>query len=1042
MDQHFPRAIPNAQIRGDQESATSTRSNVSPSVFVARRRGGTQSFLRRSRRDPYRFARDVARLTTTTTLFHASTIRRYVWKLLYIYMLGYEVEFGHMHVVGLISAPKYSEKQVGYTVASVLLNETHEFLRLVINSVREDIISRSEIFQCLGLSFVANVGGREFADALAADVQRVLLNGGARPIVRKKAALALLRLFRRNKEILTPETFSRQLADLLDERDLGILSGVMSLLTGIVAHDSTGYEVCIPKVCAVMTRLARNKDIPADYQYYLLPSPWLQVKCLRALQYFPTPEDPEYLQAEVEVISGILQGTDTVRNVNKNNALHSVLFEAVSLAAQLDLGEDRGLIERSISVLGTFITKSEPNIAYLGLNHLTNLVAPDTLEAIKSYIPEVIPRLHDVDISIRKRALDLLFAACDGTNARDIVGHLLRYLTTADFAIREELALKTAILAERNAGTIPNGKQWFLETCLTLIDKAGDFVSDKMWHRVAQVVTNAPELHARAARATLDRLRMGSPHFMFARVAAYCLGEFGHALGGEAPPAETASLLLEEFKGADVDTRRVILSALAKIAMRADEETRKKLGEVFRAHAVSEQVEIQQRAVEYFVMTNVAGNAQRLQSVMQPMPNFPERASALEGEVVTAGGGAADAAAVRKARPGAVRVPPPPRGAAETDHGSGSGRDSVGERVPTMGLADLLGGAGGAAGAAGAPAPGPVAGGLEDLLGAPAPGTGNGVVPSGALVDELSGLGPSGPSAPPHANSRDVVDVLTSAPLPSVGPSAGPSVGQAGPSAIRPSVDLAECLRKLNAADNGLLYEDPFLQIGVKSQWQANQGRVMLYLGNKHGAELTEFSLQLRSGSPADTASGAGPGLQTRLAPVPSSLGAKKQVQVLLELAATSAFETPPTLALRYAVADTGSVHSQNVTLDTPFGCHKFTQPWQSDGQPGAFFAKWRELTQKAQKVEVARANGSVAGIGGVADALRSVRLTPHPGLDPNPKNVVAAGIVPYAQAPGTTVMVRVESDANDAAVFRVTVAADDAATAAGVLRAVVSVIE
>jgi AP-2 complex subunit alpha len=181
--------------------------------------------------------------------------------------------------------------------------------------------------------------------------------------------------------------------------------------------------------------------------------------------------------------------------------------------------------------------------------------------------------------------------------------------------------------------------------------------------------------------------------------------------------------------------------------------------------------------------------------------------------------------------------------------------------------------------------------------------------------------------------------------------------------------------------------------------------------------------------------------LQTRLAPVPSSLGAKKQVQVLLELAATSAFSTPPTLALRYAVADTGSVHSQNVVLDTPFGCHKFTQPWQSD-EPGAFFAKWRELTQKAQKVEVARANGSVAGIGGVADALRSVRLTPHPGLDPNPKNVVAAGIVPYAQAPGTTVMVRVESDANDAAVFRVTVAADDAATAAGVLRAVVSVIE
>jgi AP-2 complex subunit alpha len=80
-----------------------------------------------------------------------------VWKLLYIFMLGYEVDFGHMQVVGLISSSKYAEKQVGYTVTSVLLNETHDFLRLVINSVREDIIGRSETFQCLGLALVVGL---------------------------------------------------------------------------------------------------------------------------------------------------------------------------------------------------------------------------------------------------------------------------------------------------------------------------------------------------------------------------------------------------------------------------------------------------------------------------------------------------------------------------------------------------------------------------------------------------------------------------------------------------------------------------------------------------------------------------------------------------------------------------------------------------------------------------------------------------------------------------------------------------------------------
>lgn len=35
-----------------------------------------------------------------------------------------------------------------------------EFLRLVINSVRNDLISRNEAFQCLALDFIANGGAR------------------------------------------------------------------------------------------------------------------------------------------------------------------------------------------------------------------------------------------------------------------------------------------------------------------------------------------------------------------------------------------------------------------------------------------------------------------------------------------------------------------------------------------------------------------------------------------------------------------------------------------------------------------------------------------------------------------------------------------------------------------------------------------------------------------------------------------------------------------------------------------------------------------
>ena len=38
-------------------------------------------------------------------------------------MLGYEVDFGHMEAMALISSQKFAEKQVGYIVVSVMLNE-------------------------------------------------------------------------------------------------------------------------------------------------------------------------------------------------------------------------------------------------------------------------------------------------------------------------------------------------------------------------------------------------------------------------------------------------------------------------------------------------------------------------------------------------------------------------------------------------------------------------------------------------------------------------------------------------------------------------------------------------------------------------------------------------------------------------------------------------------------------------------------------------------------------------------------------------------
>ena len=64
---------------------------------------------------------------------------------------------------------------------------------------------------------------------------------------------------------------------LLDEKDIGVLTAVMSLLVSLVANTPDAYWNCVPKCVRILERLTRGQEIPQEYTYYGIPSPWLQV---------------------------------------------------------------------------------------------------------------------------------------------------------------------------------------------------------------------------------------------------------------------------------------------------------------------------------------------------------------------------------------------------------------------------------------------------------------------------------------------------------------------------------------------------------------------------------------------------------------------------------------------------------------------------------------------------------------------------------------------------------------------------------------------
>lgn len=74
-----------------------------------------------------------------------------------------------------------------------------------------------------------------------------------------------------------------------------------------------------------------HKACASEYLYYGTPTPWLHVKLLKFLQLFPPPADGSQREKLDEALERIMTKTEVSTSVNKSNADHCILFEAVNV---------------------------------------------------------------------------------------------------------------------------------------------------------------------------------------------------------------------------------------------------------------------------------------------------------------------------------------------------------------------------------------------------------------------------------------------------------------------------------------------------------------------------------------------------------------------------------------------------------------------------------------------------------------------------------------------------------------------------------------
>ncbi|XP_023326510.1 AP-2 complex subunit alpha [Eurytemora carolleeae] len=555
--------------------------------------------------------------------------KKYVCKLLFIFLLGHDIDFGQMEAVNLLSSNKYTEKQIGYLFISVLISGNSELIQLIVQSIKNDLAARNPVHVSLALQCIANIGSKDMAEAFGSEIPKLLVSGDTLDVVKQSAALCLLRLFRTDPSVIPSGEWTTRIVHLLNDHHMGVVTAAASLIDALVKKNPEEYKGCISLAVSRLSRIVTSSYTDfQDYTYYFVPAPWLSVKILRLLQNYPPPEDPGVRARLTECLETILNKAGEPlksKKVQHSNAKNAVLFEAISLIIHND--SEPNLLVRACNQLGQFLSHRETNLRYLALESMCILATSEfSHEAVKKHQETVISALKtERDVSVRQRAVDLLYAMCDRTNSEEIVLEMLGYLETADYSIREEMVLKVAVLAEKYA----TDYKWYVDVILNLIRLAGDYVSEEVWYRVIQIVINRDDVQGYAAKTVFEALQSPACHENMVKVGGYILGEFGNLIAGDERSSPRVQLLLlhSKFHLCSSMTRALLLSTYVKF-INLFPEIKQQIQDIFVADSNlrSSDVELQQRASEYLALSKIT-SLDVLATVLEEMPPFPEKES-------------------------------------------------------------------------------------------------------------------------------------------------------------------------------------------------------------------------------------------------------------------------------------------------------------------------------------------------------------------------------------------------------------------------------
>ncbi|KAL0231104.1 hypothetical protein GEMRC1_010509 [Eukaryota sp. GEM-RC1] len=575
--------------------------------------------------------------------------RKYVCKLMYMYILDYDVEWGLKEVINLMASTKYVDKQIGYLAAALLFPQNPSLMLTCLSALKTDLMSSDSRVQNLALTLAASFPSSDLNDVLSSQVLSLISDSASSASVKSRAFICVKSLYNHSPEFFSSSELVTLVSNILQSSVMpSLLNSALLMFLDVdvtKVKNSSVFDTIVAESVSTLVQ-AFNGHFSNSFKYHGISAPWLQVNVLRLLSNidFSKSSISKTNAARLsKVLSDILNDTDVPKGVSKNCS-YAILFEAILFAVKnFKIFPEEA--DRAVAVIGKFLLSSHPNLKFMGLKACSiNCHYYLVKELCKDQHDVLIECTREPDASIRKMAIGVLFDTAENKSIPLVVDEFLTLLieeiTTADGVqitlpdyLKEEIVLRVAILAENYAYEL-NDQRWYVDTMLTLVINGRTAVIEALWHRIVHFIVEHESIQSYALGKCVDTLAELAGSLVVSvpllRLLVYVTGEFSTQNNEVLKHFDLLKLYFEQFVDQfDTTTRSIFFSAFAKLAVVDKSQTRSKVVTLFDRFSTHIDPELQQRSVEYrFLLKNLSDDD--LFTVFDALPEFPKDVSPLK----------------------------------------------------------------------------------------------------------------------------------------------------------------------------------------------------------------------------------------------------------------------------------------------------------------------------------------------------------------------------------------------------------------------------